>query len=81
MARLNKEKERLSIDVKPEEHRLIKMYAARRGMSIRLFVLESVRQRLTQAAEEKDLSRMTNDPGSVLKELWDNSKDAEYDKL
>lgn len=76
-----KEKERLSIDVKPEEHRLIKIYAARRGMSIRLYVLESIRQRLVQENENRELSSMTEYAGPVLRQIWDNDKDAEYDRL
>ncbi len=76
-----KEKERLSIDIKSEEHRLIKIYAARRGMSMRLYVLESIRQRLAQENENKELSFMTQYAGPVLREAWDNDKDAEYDKL
>ena len=73
-------KERLSIDVKLEEHVKIKMYAARLGISIRSFVLESVRQRLVQE-EEKQLSLMTSYPGPALKEVWDNDQDAAYDHL
>ncbi len=76
-----KEKERLSIDVKPEEHRLIKMYAARKGMTIRLYVLESIRQRLVQENESKELSFMTQNASPALKQIWDNDKDADYDKL
>ena len=76
-----KEKGRLSIDLLPEEHRLIKMHAARRGVTIRVYVLESVRQRLSDDEEEKQLSSMTDHVGNVLKQVWDNDKDAEYDKL
>lgn len=73
-------KERLSIDVKLDEHKKIKLYAARLGMSIRSFVLESVRQRLAQE-EKKQLSLMTSYPGPVLKEVWENDQDAAYDNL
>ncbi len=81
MAKPAKEKERLSIDVHPKEHRKIKIHAARHGMSIRLFVLESIRQRLSQEDETKDLSSMTMGVGPVLKELWNNDKDAAYDEV
>jgi len=81
MKRVEKEKERLSIDVRPEEHKLIKIYAARHGMSIRVYVLESIRQRLSQESEVKDLASMTGIVSPAFKELWDNDKDAAYDRL
>ena len=76
-----KEKERLSIDVPPEEHRLIKMHAAHHGVSIRVYVLESDRKRLSEDEEAKQLASMTLSAGPVLQEVWDNEKDAAYDKL
>ena len=83
MAKADIERERLSIDVLPEEHRRIKAYAALHGETIREYVVESVRERLRREAEEKGLSALTmnlkQDP--VLKELWDNEKDAAYDKI
>jgi len=67
----------------PEEHKRIKAYAALHGETIREYVVESVRERLRQEAEERELSALTmnlnQDP--VLKELWDNEKDAAYDKI
>jgi uncharacterized protein (DUF1778 family) len=83
MAKADMTRERLSIDVLPEEHRRIKAYAALHGETIREYVVESVRERLRQEAEERELSALTmnlsQDP--VLKELWDNEKDASYDKI
>ena len=76
-------RDRLSIDIFPEEHRQIKIYAALHGETIREYVLESVRERLRQENENKELQALSmylhQDP--VLKELWDNKKDARYDKL
>lgn len=83
MAKTEMTRERLSIDVLPEEHRRIKAYAALHGETIREYVVASVRERLRQEAEERGLSALTmnlnQDP--VLKELWDNEKDAAYDKI
>jgi len=83
MAKAEIARERLSIDVLPEEHKRIKVYAALHGETIREYVVESVRERLRQEAEERELSSLTmnlnQDP--VLKELWDNEKDAAYDKI
>jgi len=76
-------RERLSIDVLPREHRQIKVYAALHGETIREYVIESIRERLRQEAEERELSALTmhleQDP--VLKKLWDNEKDAAYDRI
>ena len=83
MAKAEMTLERLSIDVLPEEHKRIKAYAALHGETIRKYVVESVRARLRQEVEERELSTLTtnlkHDP--VLKELWDNKKDASYDKI
>lgn len=78
----SKTNERLSVDVPAEEHRQIKIQAARRGLSIRLYVLEGIRQKLAQDQEEEQaLQAMTMHPSPVLKQLWANEKDAAYDHL
>ena len=76
-------RERLSIDVFPEEHKQIKVYAALHGKTIREYVVESVRERLRQEAEERELLTLTMhlDQDPVLRKLWDNEKDASYDKI
>jgi len=74
-------RERLSIDVLPEEHRRIKAYAAIHGKTIREYVLESVQERLRHEKEESQLSAMTAQIGPVLKGLWNNKKDASYDQI
>jgi len=75
--------QRLSIDVFPEEHRRIKTYAAFHGKTIREYVLETIREHLREEVEARELSSLTihleKDP--ILKELWDNEKDAAYDKI
>lgn len=81
--KIDEPRERLSIDVRPEEHRKIKACAALHGETIRDYVIKSVRERLRREAEEKELSalslRLYQDP--LLKKLWDNEKDSAYDKL
>ena len=83
MAKAGVGRARLSIDMLPEEHRQIKVYAALHGKTMREYVVESVRERLRQEAEERELSSLAMSLGQdpVLKELWDNEKDAVYDKL
>ncbi|MBU4346650.1 MAG: hypothetical protein KKH29_04920 [Candidatus Omnitrophica bacterium] len=76
-------RERLSIDVFPEEHRRIKAYAALHGETIREYIIESIRERLGREAEEKELSALTMhlDRDPVLRKLWNNKKDTAYDKI
>lgn len=76
-------RERLSIDVLPEEHRQIKTYAALHGQSIREFVTECIREHLRQEKEARNLSSLTTnlDKDPVLESLWNNPKDSAYDKL
>ena len=74
-------RDRLSIEVLPNEHRQIKVCAALHGQTIRDYVMESVRQRLRHETEDKEISALTGNFGEVFREVWDNEKDAEYDKL
>jgi uncharacterized protein (DUF1778 family) len=50
---------RLSIDIDPEEHQKIKVFAVLQGKTIREYVLESIRERLDRESEEKQLLAMT----------------------
>ena len=83
MSKIDIGRERLSIDVLPEEHRQIKTYAALHGETIREYVLRCVWERLRKEAEKKEFSALTThlDQDPILKKLWDNKKDAAYDKL
>ena len=76
-------RDRISLDVRPEEHRWIKAPAVLHGQSIRQYVLESVWERLRNEREVSDLSTLTEalvqDP--LLKKLWENDRGAAYDTL
>lgn len=76
---------RLSIDVPCEARRRIHIAAATRDQSIREYVWEAVEARLRQdLADERaagDLIALTEEADPVLADLWDNPKDAAYDKL
>ncbi len=76
-------RDRLSIDVSPQEHRQIKVYAAMHGKTIRQYIIDSVKTRLAQEAEDKFLENLTKNfsNNEVLKEVWDNEKDFAYDRL
>ena len=83
MAKVSMIRERLSIDVLPEEHRQIKVYASLHGKTMREYIIESVLERLHREGEERELSSLTVhlDQDPVLKKLWNNEKDATYDKI
>ena len=83
MAKTDAERERVSIDVRPKEHRQIKLFATLSGQTIREFVLESVRARMHQEHEARDISALTKqlDADPVLQALWENDRDAAYDRL
>ena len=66
---------RLSIDIDPEEHQKIKVFAVLQGKTIREYVLESIRERLDRESEEKQLLAMTTQINPVLKDVWNNKKD------
>jgi len=81
MTNETKKRERMSIDVVPEEHKQIKIFAAIHGETIREYVMESVRERLKREREDTQLMAMATKINQPLKEVWDNEKDAEYDKI
>jgi len=66
---------RLSIDIDPEEHQKLKVFAVLQGKTIREYVLESIRERLDRESEEKQLMVMTIQINPVLREVWNNKKD------
>ncbi|NLF97995.1 MAG: DUF1778 domain-containing protein [Candidatus Riflebacteria bacterium] len=74
-------RERLTIDLTPEEHRRIKSYAAYQGKTLKEFVLDSIHTRMSLDAEQEDLKLVMTKPTSLMMEIWDNDRDAAYDKL
>ena len=72
---------RLSIDIDPEEHQKIKVFAVLQGKTIREYVLESIRERLDRESEEEQLLAMTTQINPVLKEVWNNKKDDIYNEI
>ena len=83
MAKIDTARERISIDVRPGEHRQIKLIATLSGQTIREFVLESVRERMHREQESQDVSALAKHLGAdpVLKAVWENERDAAYDRL
>jgi uncharacterized protein (DUF1778 family) len=76
---------RLSIDVSREARRRLHIAAAKRDQSIRDYVWEAVEARLKQDLVDElsavDLDALNERADPVLADLWNNPKDAAYDKL
>ena len=84
MTTVHPRRARLSIDVPPDERRRIRIAAARRDQSIRDYVWEAVDARLkhdlADEASATDLVALNERADPVLADLWDNPKDAAYDR-
>ncbi len=73
---------RVSVELDPELHRSLREAAANRNLSVREYVVQAIEQRLQRDSEGGDRSLALDlkaDP--VLAELWDNPRDAAYDRL
>jgi hypothetical protein len=74
---------RISVDVLPEVRRRLRLAAAKRDLTVQQYVLEAIEEQLREDLGEEDEGVMTltakADP--VLADLWDNPKDAAYDRL
>jgi len=71
------ERVRLTIEIPAEVSRRLGLAAARRDISIHDYVLWVLEERLAQDVPPALIAQA--DP--VLAELWDNDKDAAYDRL
>lgn len=73
---------RISVDVQPEVRRRLRLAAAKRDLTVRRYVLEAIEERLREdLGEDEGMLGLTAAADPVLAELWDNRKDAEYDRL
>ncbi|MBI4608783.1 MAG: hypothetical protein HY726_07245 [Candidatus Rokubacteria bacterium] len=74
---------RISIDVLPEVRRRLRLAAAKRDVTVRQYVLEAIDERLREdlGDDGEGVLALTAKADPVLAELWDNRKDAEYDRL
>jgi uncharacterized protein (DUF1778 family) len=74
---------RISIDVQPELRRRLRLAAAKHDQTVRQYMLEAIEERLREDLGDENEATLTltakTDP--VLAEVWDNRKDAEYDRL
>ena len=74
---------RISVDVLPEVRKRLRLAAAKRDLTVQQYILEAIEEQLREDLGEEDEGVMTltakADP--VLADLWDNPKDAAYDRL
>lgn len=74
---------RVSVDVVPEVRRRLRLAAARCDVTVRQYVLEAIEERLREdlGDESEELLALNAKADPLLAELWDNRKDAAYDRL
>ena len=74
---------RISVDVRPEVRRRLRVAAAKRDLTVRQYVLEAIDERLREdLGDEGDgMLALTAKADPVLAELWDNRRDSQYDRL
>src|SRR5438034_11806980 len=76
---------RISIDVQPELRRRVRLAAARRDLTVQQYLREAIEARLRDDLTGDDAGNATLDLSAttdpVLAKLWDNPRDAEYDRL
>ena len=74
---------RISIDVQPQIRRRLRLAAAKRDLTIGRYVLQAIEERLREdlGDDVEGIEGLTASADPVLARLWDNRKDAEYDRL
>ena len=73
---------RISIDVEPELRRRLRLAAAKRDLTIQRYVLDAIADPLREdPGDDFDAAGLTSKTDPVLAELWDNPRDAAYDRL
>jgi hypothetical protein len=74
---------RISFEVHPRVLRRLRLAAAKRGLTIRRYVLEAIEDRLREELGHGagEMLALTAKADPVLAELWDNRRDAAYDRL
>ena len=74
---------RISVDVLPAMRRRLRLAAAKRDVSVQQYVIQAIEEQLREDLGEEDegVTTLTAKSDPVLAELWDNPKDAAYDRL
>ena len=74
---------RISIDVQPAVRRRLRLAAAKRDLTVQQYVLDAIEERLREdlGDEGDEVLGLTAKADPVLAEVWDNPRDAKYDRL
>ena len=74
---------RISVDVQPRIRRRLRRAAAKRDLTIGRYVLQAIEERLRKDLGDhvKESGDLTASADPMLAGLWDNRKDAEYDRF
>lgn len=73
---------RISLDVQPELRRRLRLAAAKRDLTIQRYALQAIEERLREdLGDDHEEVVLTTKTDPVLSELWDNPRDAAYDRL
>jgi len=74
---------RISIDVQPVVRRRLRLAAAKRDLTVQQYVLDAIEERLREdlGDEGDEVLGLTAKADPVLAEVWDNPRDARYDRL
>jgi hypothetical protein len=76
-------KSRVSVDLIPTVRRRLRAAATRRRVTVKQYVLGAIEDRLREdlGDEGEGLLALTAQADPVLAELWDNRRDAHYDRV
>ena len=74
---------RISVDITPGVRRRLRLAAAKRDLSVGQYIRDALEERLREdlGGGEEGLLALTARADPILAPLWDNARDAAYDKL
>lgn len=73
---------RISVDVPLALRRRLRLAAAKRDLTVQRYVLDAIEERLREdLGDDHEEVVLTAKTDPVLAELWDNPRDAAYDRL
>lgn len=73
---------RISVDVRPDVRRRLRIAATKQELSVGQYVIKAVEERLLLdlGADHEGVLSLNEAADPVLAELWDNPRDAKYDQ-
>jgi len=79
-ARKSSERQRLEIAIRHEVGSRLTRAAARRDLTVRQYVLDAIEDRLRADLGDASAAVMTSQTDPILGQLWNNRRDAAYDR-